>query len=189
MNIKVLAFCSILIASVFTACQDKQSIDESVVNTTEEVKQVEQKLPTFHLKTTNDKNITIEVTKDGWNFKEYPNKVVLLNFFATWCPPCKAEIPHLNNLLKKYEKDLVVISVLVEQNKENSIVNDFILEHDIQYPITNSPVNFDLAGAVGGVDSIPAMFLFTKKGLVYQNYVGAVDEAILNTDIQKAITK
>jgi thiol-disulfide isomerase/thioredoxin len=189
MNIKLLPFFLILVTSVFTACQDKNNISESVVNTTKETKPVEQKLPTFHLKTSNDKNITIEVTKDGWNFKEYPNKVVLLNFFATWCPPCKAEIPHLNNLLEQFKDDLIVISVLVEQNKENSLVNDFILQHNIQYPITNSPVNFDLAGAVGGVDSIPAMFLFTKKGLVFQNYVGAVEETILSTDIQKALKK
>ena len=184
MNIKLLAFCLILIASVFTACQDKENIDESVVNPT---KTEEQKLPTFHLKTTDDQNITIEVTKEGWNFKDYPNKVVLLNFFATWCPPCKAEIPHLNNLLKEYKDDFVVISVLVEENKSNETIKEFIKEYNIQYPITNSPENFNLASGVGGVDSIPAMFLFNKKGLVYQNYVGAVDEIILSTDIKKAI--
>jgi len=186
MNIKLLAFFLILIASVFTACQDKDNINESVVSPT---KTVEQKLPTFNLKTTDDQNITIEVTKEGWNFKEYPNKVVLLNFFATWCPPCKAEIPHLNNLLKEYKDDFVVISVLVEENKSNDTIKKFIKEYNIQYPITNSPENFNLASGVGGVDSIPAMFLFNKKGLVYQNYVGAVDEVILSTDIKKAIGK
>ncbi len=189
MNIKVLTFFLILITTIFTACQDKETIDESVVNPVKEQKVQERRLPTFHLKTTNDQNITIEVTKDGWNFKEYPNKVVLLNFFATWCPPCKAEIPHLNNLVKEYKDDFIVIAVLVEENKTNEEINEFIKQYNIIYPVTNTPENFNVAGAVGGVDSIPAMYLFTKKGLVLQNYIGAVDETILRTDIKKAMEK
>jgi len=189
MNIKIFAFSLILMASVFTACQDKQSIDESVVASNNGSKEIVRKLPTFHLKTSDNKNITVEVTKKGWNFKEYPNKVVLLNFFATWCPPCKAEIPHLNNLLKKYKDDFVVISILVEENKSNESLNAFIKEYNIQYPVTNSPENFNIASGVGGVSSIPAMFLFNKDGLVYQNYVGAVAQEILDTDILKAMGK
>ena len=189
MNIKIFTFSIIFIASIFTGCQDKQTIDESVLAPSKEVKEVIPTLPTFHLKTTDDKNITVEVTKEGWIFKEYPNKVVLLNFFATWCPPCKAEIPHLNSLGKKYKDDFVVISILVEENKTNKFVKDFIKKYNVQYPITNSPENFALASAVGGVTSIPAMYMFNKKGLVYQNYVGAVDEEILSTDILKAMGK
>jgi thiol-disulfide isomerase/thioredoxin len=189
MNIKIFTFSIIFVASIFIGCNDNQTINESVVSPSNEVQEVIPTLPTFHLKTTNNENITIEVTKEGWIFKEYPNKVVLLNFFATWCPPCKAEIPHLNNLGKKYKDDFIVISVLVEENKSNSFVKDFIKEHNVKYPITNSPENFAIASAVGGVTSIPSMFLFNKKGLVYQNYVGAVAEEILNTDILKAMGK
>ena len=189
MNIKIFTFSIIFIASIFIGCEDKQTINESVVASSKEIKEVIPELPTFHLKTTDDKNITIAVTKEGWVFKEYPNKVVLLNFFATWCPPCKAEIPHLNSLGEKYKDDFVVISVLVEEHKTNEFVNDFIKKYDIKYPITNSDVNFELASAVGGVTSIPAMYLFNKKGLVYQSYIGAVEEEILNTDILKAMGK
>jgi len=186
MQIKKLAILSILALSLFTGCNDDKNINEDVVATTKP--QVEQ-LPTFHLKTTTGKDITIEVTKDGWNFKEYPNKAVLLTFFATWCPPCKAEIPHLINLQKKHSKDFQVIAVVVERDKSNKSLNTFIKNHNITYPITNSQENFNLAGAVGGVSSIPAMFLFNKKGLVVQNYVGAVHEEILESDITKAIGK
>jgi len=186
MNIKNLIILGIVTITLLTGCTDKsEDISNSIVETKEEV----QKLPTFNLKTTMGKPVTIEVTKKGWVFKEYPNKVVLLNFFATWCPPCKAEIPHLNNLSKKYKDDFVVIAILVEKDKENSEINNFIKNHDIQYPVTNSPANFNLAGAVGGVSSIPAMFMFNKDGLVVKDYVGAVQEEILDSDIKKALGK
>jgi len=185
MNIKKIIFSVILVITVFTACQDNSdSINENILATS---KEVEQTLPTFNLTTTKGETITIEVTKEGWDFKQYPNKVILLNFFATWCPPCKAEIPHLNNLLSKYKDDFVVISVLIEKGKQNDFVEEFISNYDIQYPITNSDENFALAAAVGGVESIPSMYLFTTKGLVYQNYVGAVKEEILESDIKQAI--
>ena len=185
MNIKKIIFSVILVITVFTACQDNSdSINENILAPS---KEVEQTLPTFNLTTTKGETITIEVTKEGWDFKQYPNKVILLNFFATWCPPCKAEIPHLNNLLSKYKDDFVVISVLIEKGKQNDFVEEFISNYDIQYPITNSDENFALAAAVGGVESIPSMYLFTTKGLVYQNYVGAVKEEILESDIKQAI--
>jgi len=184
MNIKNLIFSVILIITVFTACEDKSSIDEDILAPS---KDLPEELPTFNLTTTKGKNITIEVTKDGWIFKGYENKVVLLNFFATWCPPCKAEIPHLNKLLDEYKNDFAVVSVLLEKDKPNDFIQKFIKKFNIHYPITNSNENFNLAAAVGGVESIPSMYLFTTKGLVYQNYIGAVKEEILNSDIKQAI--
>jgi len=185
MKIKSIAILSLLSIILFSGCDKKEDIKDSVVVS----KQQEQKLPTFHLTTSNGKAITIEVTKNGWKFPQYKDKAVMLVFFATWCPPCKAEIPHLINLQKKYKKDFQIIAVLVEQNKDNDILKDFIFSHNITYPVTNSNENFNLANAVGGVSSIPAMFLFNKDGLVFQNYVGAVHEEILESDIKQAIGK
>ncbi|MCK5293794.1 MAG: TlpA family protein disulfide reductase [Arcobacteraceae bacterium] len=190
MKIKKLTILSILTVALFTGCDKKEEINENIVAPTAKVAQETTKksqLPTFHLTTTTGKPITIEVTKKNWVFKEYPNKVILLNFFATWCPPCKAEIPHLNNLQTKYNNDFQVISILVEQDKPNSEANKFIKDNKIIYPITNSKENFKLANAVGGVSSIPAMFMFNKQGFVVQNYVGAVHEEVLESDIKKAM--
>ncbi len=193
MKIKKLAILSILTIILLSGCNKKDdNISDSIVQPQETSQQQaaqEQQLPTFHLTTSMGKNITIEVTKKGWVFKEYPNKAVLLVFFATWCPPCKAEIPHLINLQNKYKDSLEVIAVLVEQNKDNMALNDFIKDHNIIYPVTNSPENFNLASAVGGVDSIPAMFVFNPDGYVVQRYQGAVHEEILENDIKQALGK
>jgi len=184
MNIKKLLLLSFLLILTIGGCEEKQTITQSVLEPSKDVKA---QLPTFDLTTTDDKKITIKVTTDGWVFEEYKNKVILLNFFATWCPPCKAEIPHLNHLQKEYGKDFQVVSVLLERDKPNNFVQKFIDKFNVQYPITNSPENFNLSAGVGGVQAIPTMFLFTKEGKVFQKYKGAVSEEILTIDIQKAI--
>jgi len=183
MKIKNIIFFGLLALTLITGCNKKEDIDGSVVSETK------LKDMTLKLQTTTGESITAERKNGLWLFKEYPNKVVLLNFFATWCPPCKAEIPHLNNLLTKYQNDFQVISVVVEQNKSNDDLATFIAQNNIKYPITNSSENFELANAVGGVSSIPAMFLYDKTGKLVMNYVGAVHEEILDSDISKHIGK
>lgn len=183
MKIKNIIFFGLLALTLITGCNKKEDINGSVVSETK------LKDMTLELKTTTGENLTAERKNGLWSFEEYPNKIVLVNFFATWCPPCKAEIPHLNNLLAKYPNDFQVISVVVEQNKSNEDLATFIAEHNIKYPITNSPENFEFANAVGGVDGIPAMFLYDKTGKLIMNYVGAVQEEILDSDISKHIGK
>ena len=181
MNIKKLILLSTLLILMFSACDDKNNIFKDLLSPSEDI------LPTFNLKTTNNEDITIEVTKDGWKFKQYENKVILLNFFATWCPPCKAEVPHLNHLQEEYGKNFQVITILLEKDKPNTYIQKFINKYKVTYPITNSDENYLLSDAVGGVKSIPTMFLFTKDGLVYQRYKGLVPPEILISDIKKAI--
>ena len=112
---------------------------------------------------------------------------MLVNFFTTWCPPCKAEIPHLNNLQEKYKDNLVIISVLLEENKSNEEVANFIKYNRIYFPITNSSENFQFAKSVGGVKNIPLMFLYDKQGNYSTHYLGAVPEEMLDTDIKKVL--
>ncbi len=183
MKIKKLLIFGLLSLSLITGCDKKDEISG------DSIAQPVAKDITLNLETTTGEDITVERIKGIWSFKEYKDKAVLVVFFATWCPPCKAEIPHLNNLLTKYNKDFQVIGVAVEQNKPNEELTSFINEHQIKYPITNGAVNFEFANAVGGVDGIPAMFLFDKTGKLVMNYVGATQEEILDSDISKHIGK
>jgi len=185
MNFKSMALSALLIVSLFSGCDNKKEkveADDVVAH-----KAVQEDQFSFDLTTTNGKTIKIIPNKEGWKFVGYENKVVLLTFFATWCPPCKAEIPHLVALNKKYKDKFAVIAVVVEQNKPNEQMKQFIAEHHINYPIANSDVNFELANAVGGVSSIPSMFLFNRSGKTVQHYVGAVPEELLESDIKKVL--
>lgn len=133
------------------------------------------------------KEIVVTPTEKGFVFSGYENKVVLVNFFATWCPPCKAEIPHLNNLQEKYKDNFLIISVLLEENKSNEEIASFMKYNSINYLITNTPENFKFAKSVGGVKNIPLMFLYDKNGSYSTHYVGAVPEEMIDADIKKVL--
>lgn len=132
-------------------------------------------------------NLTL--IKDGNNLKikGMKNKVILLDFFATWCPPCKAEIPHLVNLQKKYKNKLQIISVLLENNKPDSEIKSFIKYNSINYIITNGPNNYKLSSMMGEVQNIPFMILYNKKGNIVTHYLGAIPEEMINSDLEKVI--
>uniref|UniRef100_UPI004048DA42 TlpA family protein disulfide reductase n=1 Tax=Aliarcobacter sp. TaxID=2321116 RepID=UPI004048DA42 len=185
MQFKALAFLSILSILFFTACDSKDKNDE---NNEIKIEKVDKKSE-FQLKTTDNTLVNIQVNDNKIVLKDYPEKIVLLNFFATWCPPCKAEIPNLIKLQNDYKNDFVVVSVLLEQMKSNEEIVSFINDFNINYPVTNSPENFELAKAVGGIKSIPTMFLIDKKNNIFQKYVGMVPYEMMEIDIKKVLEK
>lgn len=191
MKIKKLVILTFLILTFFIGCGDKEGVDENMISNS---KPAEQKLPVFNLKTTDGKDIIVEVTKEGWQFKGFENKVVLLNFFGTWCPPCKAEIPHLLNIRGKLEKDFEILAIDIGKrgggwNTPEELAT-FIKEFGVTYPIVTQADNLKLFGAVSELNpggSIPFMILFNKKGQYVQYYVGMKPEEMLFNDISKAI--
>jgi len=186
MQFKTLAFLSILSILLFTGCdskdKDESSKEETAVKSSNRVSE-------FQLKTTNDTIVNLKLENDKIIAKDYPNKIVLLSFFTTWCPPCKAEIPNLIKIQNDYRNDLVIISVLLEEMKTNSEIKQFVKDHNINYEVTNAPENMDLAKAVGGIKSIPTMFLIDKENTVFQKYVGLVPNEMMEIDIKKVLEK
>ena len=179
MQFKKIAFFTIFFSIFFVACSSsdsKKEEDLKIKETTE-----------YKLTTTDAQTLNITKTENGLIFQEYKDKAVLLNFFATWCAPCKAEIPHLINLKEKYKDNFEIIAVLLEENKNSNKVKVFLEEHNINYVVTNSKQNYTLADAIGGIQSIPTMFLYDKNGKVIQKYVGIVPEDMMEIDIKMAI--
>jgi thiol-disulfide isomerase/thioredoxin len=125
----------------------------------------------------------------GLKFKGYEDKIILLDFFATWCPPCRAEMPHLVNLQKKYGDRIQIFSVLMEENKENSELTDFIKEFELNFPILNSKENFFLSQALGGIKSLPTLVVYDKSGEYFTHFLGAAPEEMLDAAIVKALAK
>lgn len=185
MQFKKMSLCVLFFILLFTGCDSK---DENIPKDT--IKNaIAKENSTFFvdLQTTNNEIIKAKISKNKIEFENMNNKVVLLNFFATWCPPCKAEIPHLNALVKKYPNDFEIVAVLLEKNKTNEELMAFIEEFNIHYKITHSSNNYLLEQAVGGVKSIPTMYLLNKQGEIKQKYIGIVLEEMLEIDIKKAM--
>jgi thiol-disulfide isomerase/thioredoxin len=176
---------------LFTGCDSKEN---NTIETIPEVTKITQTIQkqtnkVFELKTTDNKIINISKDKEIWTVEGYHDKIILLDFFATWCPPCKAEIPHLNNIYKQYKDQFEIIGILLEDGKPNSEVQSFIDEYKIKYTITNDAKNQQLASVIGNVRSIPTMFLINLNGKIIQKYVGIVPEEMLASDIKRALKK
>jgi thiol-disulfide isomerase/thioredoxin len=189
MKIKKVTILSFLALLLFTGCGDKDKIDDNgVVESKKEI------APTFNLKTTAGKELTITVNKDGWEFKGLENKVILLSFFGTWCPPCIAEIPNLNTIRGKLKKDFEILAIDIGPrgggNNSQEHLEDFIKKYNVTYPIVSGEAAKKLFGAVSELNpsgSIPFMVLFNKKGQYVQYYIGMKPEEMLFHDISATI--
>jgi cytochrome c biogenesis protein CcmG/thiol:disulfide interchange protein DsbE len=131
-----------------------------------------EKAPNFTLKDLQGKDISLS---------DFKGKVVLLDFWATWCPPCRKEIPHLVELSQQYEKDgLVVIGLSLDDSKDP--VGSFAKQNQINYPVVMA--NDKVCAAYGGVSAIPTLFLIDRKGDISQKHVGYTDKAVLEKEIK-----
>ena len=106
------------------------------------------------------------------SLQDYKGKVLLINFWATWCPPCKDEIPSLNQLHKKYSgKDFAVIGISTD-DKKKAIVK-FIKKHKVDFIIPH-----DKDGKIMReykVFSLPTSFLIDKQGNIVEKFLGPHD--------------
>lgn len=185
MQFKALAFLSILSILFFAGCDSKNKSEKEKVEKVETSKSNTE----FKLKTTLDTSINIKLEDDKIIIKEHTDKIVILSFFATWCPACKVEIANLNQLQQSYKNDIVVISVLLEEMKTKEEILAFKEEHNINYIITNGPEVIDLAKGLGGIKSIPTMYLLDKDRKIFQKYVGIVPNQMMDIDIKKILGK
>lgn len=122
------------------------------------------------------------VNKDGQrvSLSDYRGKVVILDFWATWCPPCKAEIPGFVKLYNKYQnEDLAIIGVSLDQTGWSD-VRPFIQNYKMTYPVVLG--NMDVSDAYGGIRSIPTTFVLDKTGAIQKKYVGYRPEEVFEND-------
>lgn len=107
----------------------------------------------------------------------------LFAYWATWCPPCIAEIKPLNNLSKNFGNKLKIISVLVNDPISDDELKEFVAKYDINYSITRDSET--LIKSIGGIKGIPFMVLYDSKGNYDRHYFGVIAEEMLQKDIEK----
>jgi thiol-disulfide isomerase/thioredoxin len=114
----------------------------------------------------------------------WQGKVVLVNFWATWCPPCRDEIPILIQLYEKYKNDLLIIGISVDDGSPNE-VRDFAHSVGINYPIVMR--SRELLAEYGGVPALPTSFLVNKEGRVVQKHEGLFSPVLYETEVRALI--
>lgn len=104
--------------------------------------------------------------------REYRHHVVVLNFWATWCPPCVEEAPSLEKFAEQMRSEgVAVIGVSVDQDQAQ--LEKFVAEHGLTFPIARDP-NQNLAGRYGTF-KFPETYILDRDGRVAEKIVGAID--------------
>jgi thiol-disulfide isomerase/thioredoxin len=108
-------------------------------------------------------------------------KVVIVDFWATWCGPCRAAIPHLMDLHKLYkDKGFEVVGVSLDQQGP-AVVQSFVTQHEIPYTIAMG--NQKIVSDFGGVRGIPTAFIISQDGKIYRKIVGLVPREQYEKDV------
>ena len=106
-------------------------------------------------------------------------KVTLVNFWATWCGPCRAEIPDLIKLQARYPDHLQIIGVSADEGPVQ-VVEDFATAYGINYPIVMSTP--ELNRAFPGVMALPTSFIIDPEGRVVQTHIGLINPGVLEQE-------
>ena len=120
----------------------------------------------FELTTLDDKQVKLS---------GYRGKKVILNFWATWCPPCKAEIPDMEKFYSDFKsKDIVILGVnLTQSEKSQESVSTFVKTNGIMYPVLLDKENE--ANQKYQISAIPTSYIIDTKGIIRNKIVGPMD--------------
>ena len=110
----------------------------------------------------------------------WKGKVVLLNFWATWCPPCRAEVPVLVDLATRYKDRVQIIGVSLDDGPEE--VRAFVKDEGINYPVVMA--SREIVAEYGGVPALPTLFVVNADGNVVQKHEGLYSRELYETEIR-----
>ncbi|MEJ5245056.1 MAG: TlpA disulfide reductase family protein [Bacteroidota bacterium] len=166
----------------------KEASSPGVFELSEVGERTENKLVDFYYKNL-DKNFSIKDYAKG--------KYIFLNFWGTWCPPCRREIPEIIEIQKELKDQLVVIGVALERQPDfesaGKNVSEFVAANGINYlnvvVPSGNPNRMKIAGAYGGIQAVPTTFLIDKDGNIFETIVGGRSKAEFMQSINRMMGK
>jgi thiol-disulfide isomerase/thioredoxin len=132
--------------------------------------------PDFKLTGLDGKPVTLADSK---------GKVILLNFWATWCGPCRAEIPDLVELQNKYKDRLQILGLVVDDDDQDA-VQKFAAEFKINYPV--AAATDAIRVQYGGIPALPTSFVLDAEGRIVQKHEGLRDPVLYETEIRALLS-
>lgn len=174
---KYLISTFIFLFSLITfACEQKPEYDDKTIN--DLVLAADgKKAPDFTLVDTKGNKVSLA---------DYKGKIVIVDFWATWCGPCRRGVPDLVAIQKDYKGKVVVIGISLDQETKDDIL-PFMEAFEINYPIVygTQKVTVDY----GGVSAIPTSFVIDQNGNIVDKHVGLVSKTTYTKVIDKLLKK
>ncbi|MES2181564.1 MAG: TlpA disulfide reductase family protein [Pseudomonadota bacterium] len=118
---------------------------------------------------------------------QYKGKIIVLNFWATWCPPCREEMPELSQLHKDYQnKNVVVLGVAID---EQTLVKEFTQSTPVSYPLFAAEEEGMSLGSVLGNNKgvLPYTVIIDTQGNVVKTYFGRINKTLLETTLDSLL--
>lgn len=159
----------IAVFNLYSDRKDATEIENIGIAVNDDVTGIAQgeKAPNFTVKTMDGKEVKLS---------DYEGKKVFLNFWATWCPPCKAEMPHMQSFYDGEPENVEILAINLEES--NAKVSEFVDQYGLTFPIL-----MDEDGTVAGtyeVYTIPTTYVLNEDGTVHQKIIGPMDEPTMN---------
>lgn len=130
----------------------------------------------------------VTTTLDGrrWSLAEHRGQVVLLNFFATWCPPCRAEMPDLVDLAQAYQPKGVAVLGLSLDEGGAGVVQPFVQRYRLSFPVALADPSSEIAA---GITGIPVTLLLDRSGRIARHYVGRISPEQVRADLDALLAE
>jgi thiol-disulfide isomerase/thioredoxin len=175
-------FFIIFLFTIFTAagCQQNSKEEPAAENGTTTDNSINNgmdgdRAPNFTLKNVDGKDVSLS---------DFKGKIVLVDFWATWCPPCRKGIPDLVELQNQYQGEFVVIGISLDRETVNDVV-PFVKDYKINYPVVYG--NEDVSNKFGGIRAIPTSFIIDKDGNIVDKHVGLVSKSVYENKIKEIL--
>lgn len=121
------------------------------------------------------------------SLSDFDGKVVILDFWATWCPPCVKEMPHFIELYDEYKQQgFEMVGISLDQGGAADI-KPFVQKMNVNYTMLIG--NQDITKEYGGIRGIPTTFVIDKAGKIRQKYVGYREKAVFENDIKTLLNE
>ncbi|MDR7073050.1 TlpA disulfide reductase family protein [Fictibacillus barbaricus] len=172
---------SILVTALFFAVLtngpfSNKRMDSAVIETSASGLSPGNRAPDFKLQTLDGKTV---------NLSDFKGKVVLLNFWATWCPPCRAEMPEMVRFYNEHSSEKIeILAVNLTDSDTVSSVKKFVKDYKLPFPIL-----LDSAGSLGDTYktvTIPTTFIIDAKGNIKQKHIGPMSYDMMSDFVKAA---